>query len=423
MFKEAIEYGSIDYMRYLVEIYQVPLNCCDLYGTTPLWYSYYSCKKFDFFYYLLQHGADCNLRTGEIGMSDFHRACGWANLDIIQLLLNYGASINQRDNIGKTPLMYSIDFRTNTYYSTQISELLIKNNSNVNEKDMNGLSPLHYACLKGKFDTLKLLLANGADPCTFNNNGNTPITYALIYLNFFTYSKYDKYQRVLIIKELIKKIAQNQLEQSILGEKYQNLVACFDFILYCFNYKSDYLDEAWRFWSKLSISDVRLKSSFNSILKNILFHTSDVKMTIYILQRMSSLDLYETCKNTLHCLTLQEYSNRVNILLLYLLLENHQTQLDSFLNAISLTLTNEFTNPFLKCFLACKFNVNSLKSKCRVIVRQKLGSAIHLRLRDICLPKSLKSFILLPELSDRLLACSTSVDSKLVLDTLNWTKI
>lgn len=74
------------------------------------------------------------------GCSLLHLACEFADIGMLELLLQYGANVNASDSRGQTPL--------------------------------------HRSILKGKASTARLLLTRGADPQTINGEGKTALEIA-----------------------------------------------------------------------------------------------------------------------------------------------------------------------------------------------------------------------------------------------------
>ncbi|WP_342189704.1 ankyrin repeat domain-containing protein [Spiroplasma endosymbiont of Dilophus febrilis] len=106
------------------------------------------------------------------------------NLDLTKLLINIDAGttdINPQYKNSLSLLYYAIDTG-----DIQIVKLLIDNGADVNFQDENGLTPLHFA-IENAIDTgdiqiVKLLIDNGADPNVLdcNNDFISPLHYAII---------------------------------------------------------------------------------------------------------------------------------------------------------------------------------------------------------------------------------------------------
>lgn len=85
-------------------------------------------------------------------------ACSGGHIDIVRLLLHYGAEVDIQERTGDTALM-------NACFNghIEIVRLLLQNGANVNLKGDLGTS-LYYACLGGHREIVSLLLDNGANP-------------------------------------------------------------------------------------------------------------------------------------------------------------------------------------------------------------------------------------------------------------------
>jgi ankyrin repeat protein len=59
---------------------------------------------------LLAKGANPNLRA-DAGTTVFHEVAGTGQIDLAEILLQYGADVNATDNSGKTPHAYALDHK------------------------------------------------------------------------------------------------------------------------------------------------------------------------------------------------------------------------------------------------------------------------------------------------------------------------
>lgn len=104
------------------------------------------------------------------------------NLPQMKKLFNeYQFDIDVRDSdTTRTALMVvcADDRNYESYYSNDdISKWLIDNGANVNLKDDMGRTPLYFACQKAKVKIVEQLIASGADVNSKTNNGDFPIEY------------------------------------------------------------------------------------------------------------------------------------------------------------------------------------------------------------------------------------------------------
>ena len=123
--------------------------------------------------YLIQHGAKVNTKDN-IGYNPLHFAVRNNSVDVAKLLLEKGAEVNTKDNNGVNPLHEAA--RNN---SVDVAKLLLENGAEVNTKNNNGVNPLHFAASNNSVDVAKLLLENGAEVNTKNNNGVNPLHFAV----------------------------------------------------------------------------------------------------------------------------------------------------------------------------------------------------------------------------------------------------
>jgi len=150
------------------------------------------------------------------------------NIDMIKLLINYGADVNKDgrddhisiDQLSYPPLLEcvfrgrknatklllknganpnvqrihgsqtAIDYYINNYFSLdkyEMVEIFLKYDADPNIQNELGNTPLHSCVILGEYEMAKLLLKYGANPDIKNNDGNTP--YELSKMGgFFGYS-------------------------------------------------------------------------------------------------------------------------------------------------------------------------------------------------------------------------------------------
>lgn len=95
--------------------------------------------------------------------------------DTIQLLLAKGADVNLKDKAGRTPLHLAVESADG-----DIVKLLLDKGARVNEKDdESGFTALHHAARFGNKNAAELLIARGADINAKDKQGHTPLQVAV----------------------------------------------------------------------------------------------------------------------------------------------------------------------------------------------------------------------------------------------------
>jgi Ankyrin repeats (many copies) len=110
--------------------------------------------------------------------SELFSAITNSDLEKAASLIEEGADVNARDNIGYTLLMYAISSN-----SWDLAKLLIENGADVNALNPYGVTPLMQAISGKSWDLAKLLIENGADVNACDNRGKTPLFQAIQEVN------------------------------------------------------------------------------------------------------------------------------------------------------------------------------------------------------------------------------------------------
>lgn len=96
------------------------------------------------------------------------------HINVVKLLLKYGADVNATSRYGWTALMSAAAYNI----GTKIAEVLLQNNADVNAKDNRGWTALMVAASNGHTETAELLIKYGADVNAKDNDGWTALMMA-----------------------------------------------------------------------------------------------------------------------------------------------------------------------------------------------------------------------------------------------------
>ena len=189
--------GHVDLVSYCLEYRQIDVNIRDEFERTPIFYAVISGSTM-VLGYLLSHGAN-PLSVDVAGQQPIHIACGTGNLAIADILLNANVTPNtptttlvktpddsgvyglledcfdDSDQLdwnepGATPLHFAV------YYGcASLVELLLERGAELNLKDQMGRTALHYARggEYGHNDAAAILIKAGIDIYASDLEGNT----------------------------------------------------------------------------------------------------------------------------------------------------------------------------------------------------------------------------------------------------------
>jgi tankyrase len=103
--------------------------------------------------------------------SSLHDAALRGDLDQMrQMLAQDPALANDRDRLDKTPLHRAVSFK-----QMEVMALLLEFGADINAQDTTGMTPLHVAAMLGRGDEAAWLLEHGADPMARDSFGDTPL--------------------------------------------------------------------------------------------------------------------------------------------------------------------------------------------------------------------------------------------------------
>jgi ankyrin repeat protein len=125
---------------------------------------------------LLDHGAKIDTQSGPIHNTALHRAVGFNQPAMVELLLQRGADINQQQRGRQcgSALHIAVDAG-----NIKVVEILLKWKPNLELRDAENLTPLHLAIHPRRRKSLPLLLKANADVNAKLNEWNTPLIWAI----------------------------------------------------------------------------------------------------------------------------------------------------------------------------------------------------------------------------------------------------
>ncbi len=139
----------------------------DLDNSTPLMYA----RNKESVDLLVSLGVDVNATKLHRKITALMVASRNGNADAVQALVDHGANIDAKSNIGKTALMSAIS--ANGTNDQEVIKTLIAAGANIDLQDAQGNTALMIATKSNKIKYIKILLENGANTTTKNNHGET----------------------------------------------------------------------------------------------------------------------------------------------------------------------------------------------------------------------------------------------------------
>lgn len=118
--------------------------------------------------FLLKHGADVKARQYKNGETVLMMTAEFtSNTKILDLLIEYGAEVNETDDLGRTALFLAVE----NWDSGKIIRHLVKRGANVNARGDSGSTPLMSAACAENPESINTLIECGADVTAKDNYG------------------------------------------------------------------------------------------------------------------------------------------------------------------------------------------------------------------------------------------------------------
>jgi ankyrin repeat protein len=159
---------------------------------TPLHETAVILESVDITRWLLKHGANTHAQES-LGRTPLHRAAFYANLEAVQLLLEYNPDIDLRDENGQNPL-HEVFTKISPSAEGKVVEIvrrLLEYGADPNIRNADGSTLLHQASSRGSLGVTSLLLSYGAKIDEKDGNGKTPSQVA-------SSSGHDKIMKLLL---------------------------------------------------------------------------------------------------------------------------------------------------------------------------------------------------------------------------------
>ncbi len=165
----AAQCGQMDAVRLLVEA-GADARHRDNNGMTALHFASYEGHD-DAALYLLEHGADPAAATNR-GSVALHGAALRGSTPTVAVLLEHGVPANARNAGGFTPLLSG----TAGQADAELVRLLLEHGAWVDDRDLEGTTALHNAAWRGNLDVVRYLIEQGASiDALMNGGGNTAL--------------------------------------------------------------------------------------------------------------------------------------------------------------------------------------------------------------------------------------------------------
>jgi ankyrin repeat protein len=170
---ETVKKGDTEQVKSLISE-GADVNARDENGQTPLHFAARHGHR-EIAILLIAHGADVNASMADDSWTPLLDAACAGHAQVVKVLLENGAKVDVGDNYGYTPLVYGLWSK-----DEEGIKALISAGADINKRPSeNDYPPLFYAVWEGYKKGVKILIDAGANVNTEDENGYTPLHYAI----------------------------------------------------------------------------------------------------------------------------------------------------------------------------------------------------------------------------------------------------
>lgn len=168
----AVLYGKFDIVQNLLDKAACPVDLPNSMNQTPL---ILACTRgfINTIKLLLDRGANIEYKD-DLGVSPVLASIVYGQVKALMLLVGRGASIEVEDKNGAGGIHWAA-YRNQVYVLRVLKELGLE----LKKKDVNGRNPLHWAAVTGCWKAAEFLLFNGVDADDEDNKGKKPADLAI----------------------------------------------------------------------------------------------------------------------------------------------------------------------------------------------------------------------------------------------------
>jgi len=102
-----------------------------------------------------------------------HSAAWYGDLEMVQVLHEYGFDVNAKNSVGCTPLTFAIVYCNDP----RVARLLIEHGADPNSVEVKGITPLHAASMYGRVEIVRFLIERGVNVEAKDDSGRTPLDF------------------------------------------------------------------------------------------------------------------------------------------------------------------------------------------------------------------------------------------------------